>query len=123
MQHNELVGYARIDNEADAAVLNGRVTRLLEIGVREVFTDVGPLQDGLEGLRDAVGCLRTSDALIYPEVCLRELTVGDLPTMFGHIPDGTALTFFEPLVICGQNGGGGMTSIRLVDADGDNVDG
>ncbi len=117
MQHDKLVGYARIDSEEDAAVLNGWMTLLLEIGVREVFTDVAPLQDGLEGLRDAVGCLRINGALIYPEMCLRELTVADLPTMFSHIPDDTALTFFEPLVIDGQNGGGGMTSIRLVVAD------
>jgi hypothetical protein len=114
MQHDELIGYTRIDDEADRDVLNDWVTRLLEIGVREVFTDVGPLQEGLEGLLDAVDCLRVNDALIYPEACLRELTVADLPTIFGHIPDGTALTFFEPLLIGGQNGSGGITSIKLV---------
>jgi hypothetical protein len=114
MQHENLVGYARIDSEADSAVLECWVNRLLEIGVREVFTDVGPLQDGLEGLRNAVGCLRINESLIYPELCLRELTVGDIPIMFGYIPDGTALKFFEPLVIGGQNGCGGLTSIKLV---------
>jgi hypothetical protein len=123
MQNDKLVGYARIDSEVDAAVLKGWVARLLEVGVREVFTDVRPLQDGLEGLRAAVACLRTNDALIYPEVCLQELTVGDIPNMFGHIPDGTALIFFEPLVIGGQNGGGEMTSIRLVDADDNYAEG
>jgi hypothetical protein len=114
MQNDKLVGYARIDREVDAAVLKGWVARLLEIGVREVFTDLGPLTDGLEGLLDTVDCLRVNDALIYPEVCLQELTVGDIPIMFGHIPEGTALKFFEPLVIGGQHGGGGMTSIKLV---------
>jgi len=116
MQHDKLVGYARIDCEADTGILDSWVTRLLELGLREVFTDIGPLSDGLAGLRDAVGCLRINGALIYPEECLRDLTVGDTPIMFGHIPDGTALKFFEPLTIDDQNGGGGMTSLKLVNA-------
>jgi hypothetical protein len=117
MLHDELVGYVRIDSEAEEAVLKGWVTSLLEIGVREVFTDVGPLTDELAGLRDAVDCLRVNGALIYPEACLRELTVADLPTMFGHIPDGTALTFFGPCAANVFQRSEEMTAIRMVGVD------
>lgn len=116
MQINKQIGYARIDSTADKAVLSDWVNRLLEIGVREVFTDIGHLLDGLDGLQAAVGCLRINDALIYPEACLRGLTVADIPIMFGRIPDGTALTFFEPLV-AGHQHGEDFTSIRLIDAE------
>lgn len=120
MQHDELIGYSRIDSEADQDVLESWVTRLLELGVHEVFTDVGPLQNGLAGLQGAVTSLKIEGALIYPEVCLRELTVGDIPNIFGHVPDGTAITFFEPLTIGNQNGSVGMSLIKLVvAADGD----
>jgi hypothetical protein len=117
MQHDELIGYARIDDEADRDVLKGWANSFLEIGVREGFTDVGPLTDGLQGLRDAVACLSVNGALIYPEVCLRELTVGDLPIMFGHIPDGTALIFFQPCAATEYRRSEEMTSIRLVVAE------
>ncbi|OAN95734.1 hypothetical protein [Sulfitobacter geojensis] len=122
MQINKQIGYARIDSAAHKAVLSEWVNRLLEIGVREVVIDIGPLPDGLDGLQAAVGCLRINDALIYPEACLEKLTVADIPIMFGHIPEGTALTFFEPLV-AGHQQGEDFTSIRLIDADGENTGG
>ncbi|MFY0649009.1 hypothetical protein, partial [Sulfitobacter geojensis] len=78
MRINKHIGYARIDCAADKAVLSDWVNLLREIGVCEVFTDIGPLLDGLNGLQVAVGCLRINDALIYPEACLQELTFADI---------------------------------------------
>ncbi|MBM2294362.1 hypothetical protein JQX09_20775 [Sulfitobacter pseudonitzschiae] len=102
------IGYARVDSSADSAILTCWVRQLRAYGAIKVFTDVGALM----GLRAAVGCLRVNDAVIYPEVCLHALTVGDIPAVFGSIPDGTALTFLERLPSADQ-GGVDMTSIRL----------
>lgn len=106
------IGYARVDTVADSAILTGWMRQLRACGAIKVFTDIGPLPDALMGLRAAISCLRVDDAVIYPEACLRDLTVGDIPAVFGDIPDGTALTFLEILPRTEQ-GGVEVTSIRL----------
>lgn len=123
MRQGQLIGYARVDAEADSGALAAWVRQLCASGAVPVFTDVGSLPTALAGLRHAIGFLQVNDTLIYPEVCLRELTVADIPTVFAHIPDGTALKFFQPCAPNGYASGDDMTSIRLIKAECENADG
>ncbi|MBM2294114.1 hypothetical protein JQX09_19485 [Sulfitobacter pseudonitzschiae] len=111
-----MIGYARVDTMAEKAALTGWVRQLRACGAIKVFTDVGRMPDALEGLRAAISCLRVNDAVIYPEICLRDLTVGRIPAVFNGIPDGTALMFFEPMPRTDQCGDE-LMSIRLQDRD------
>jgi hypothetical protein len=114
MQNGRQIGYARVDTIEEIEVLRSMTDLLYKIGSCHIFTDVSSITGTLEGLLSAVSKLQISDVLIYPEDCLRNLTVGDLQRMFGHTPDGTTLRFFERLPQHDQLNSTVILGIRLV---------
>jgi len=116
MRFGRYIGYARAETTGDLDKLDDWAEQLQQLGVSDVFTDVGPLETEQSNLKQAIGSMKINDVLIFPEVCLQDLTIGDIPAVFAQIPDGAALRFFKPLNRTQENGAKHMTSIRLVTA-------
>jgi hypothetical protein len=115
MQNGRLIGYARVDTVKEVEALRAMTDLLYGVSSCDVFTDIGPITGTLDGLLDAVSKLQIGDVLIFPEDCLRNLTVGDLPKVFRHTPDRTTLSFFERFIRHEQLSGVTISGIRLND--------
>lgn len=113
MQVSKSIGYARVDDDAAQGELSQWAADLRRAGACEVHTDIGPLPNALTGLKRAVSRLRAGDRLIYPAVCLSELTIGDTPEVFAGLPEGAELVFFEAVEGRRTRDRDGLLSIRL----------
>ncbi|MEB8388530.1 hypothetical protein OO012_14990 [Rhodobacteraceae bacterium KMM 6894] len=110
------IGYARVDNESELADLANQVADLRKAGAIKVVTNIGPMPEALDGLREAVGHLRVESSLIYRATCLHDFTIGDIDHVFAAIPEGTALVFFEPVAWIEGATAAELTAIRLCNA-------
>ena len=107
------IGYARVDATDCRDQLISWTGRLRRLGVHKVFTDVGPLLTARTGLLHAIRMMKMDDVLVFPNDCLQELEIGNIPHLFAGIPEGGRLYFFEGNRETGSGRFGDFGTIRL----------
>ncbi|MFY0646089.1 hypothetical protein [Sulfitobacter geojensis] len=95
MRFGRYIGYARAETKGDLDKLDDWGEQLQQLGVSDVFTDVGPLETEQSNLKQAIGSMKINDVLVFPETCLQGLAIGNVLTLFSNIPHGGELMFFE----------------------------